>query len=41
MPASLSNLRIHNCHSNLKERYKKNGGPDWGKVAYIHDVDIS
>jgi len=41
MPASLSNLRVNNCHTELKERYKKNVGPDWGKIAHIHDVDIS
>lgn len=40
MPISLSNLWIHNCHSELKERYKKNVGPDWGKIAHIRDVDI-
>ncbi|RCV06490.1 hypothetical protein SETIT_1G166800v2 [Setaria italica] len=41
MPASLNNLRIHNCHSNLKKLCKKNVGPDWGKVEHIHNVDIS
>lgn len=41
MPTSLSNLRINSCHPNLKERYKKNVGPDWSKVAHIHNVDIS
>jgi len=41
MPASLSNLHINNCHTELKERYKKNVGSDWVKIAHIRDVDIS
>ena len=41
MPASLSNLHINNCHTGLKERYKKNVGSDWVKIAHFRDVDIS
>ncbi|CAO2038293.1 unnamed protein product [Urochloa humidicola] len=40
MPASLSILCMDNCRSELKERCKKNVGPDWGKIAHICDVDI-
>uniref|UniRef100_A0A0A9BJ38 Uncharacterized protein n=1 Tax=Arundo donax TaxID=35708 RepID=A0A0A9BJ38_ARUDO len=40
IPSSLSNLRMDNCHSELKKGYKKNVGPDWTKIADIRDVDI-
>ncbi|TVU29999.1 hypothetical protein EJB05_21599, partial [Eragrostis curvula] len=40
LPTSLSNLRIDNCHSELKKRCKNNVGCDWNKIAHICDVDI-
>ncbi|KAK3158006.1 hypothetical protein QOZ80_2AG0131620 [Eleusine coracana subsp. coracana] len=40
MPASLTNLRIDNCHSELKKRCKRNVGHDWDKIAHVSDMDI-
>lgn len=41
MPASLRNLRVNNCHSELKKRCQKNKGLDWVKIAHICNIDIS
>ncbi|XP_047064167.1 disease resistance protein RGA2-like [Lolium rigidum] len=41
MPISLRYLQINNCHPELKKRCRKNGGPDWMKIAHICNVNIS
>ncbi|KAJ3695090.1 hypothetical protein LUZ60_000467 [Juncus effusus] len=44
LPDLLSSLRylvVAGCHPVLKERYEKDSGPEWHKIAFISDVDIS
>ncbi|KAJ3695073.1 hypothetical protein LUZ60_000450 [Juncus effusus] len=35
MPASLSDLWITGCNHELMEKYKKDGGPEWHRIAFI------
>ncbi|KAH0463356.1 hypothetical protein IEQ34_007938 [Dendrobium chrysotoxum] len=40
LPPSLKTLSIRHCHSELKERYRKDGGSDWHKIAHIPGISI-
>ncbi|KAL0920593.1 hypothetical protein M5K25_009738 [Dendrobium thyrsiflorum] len=40
LPPSLKSLSIWGeCHPELKERYRKDGGSDWHKIAHIPDIN--
>ncbi|PKU62427.1 Putative disease resistance protein RGA3 [Dendrobium catenatum] len=41
LPPSLRSLTIIDCHPELKERYRKDGGSDWHKIAHIPHIIIS
>ncbi|KAH0461275.1 hypothetical protein IEQ34_008850 [Dendrobium chrysotoxum] len=40
LPPSLKRLIISNCHPELKERYREDGGSDRHKIAHIPDIRI-
>ncbi|KAL0920581.1 hypothetical protein M5K25_009726 [Dendrobium thyrsiflorum] len=40
LPRSLESLTIHLCNSQLKERYQRNTGSDWDKIARIPHLNI-
>ncbi|GAB2213075.1 hypothetical protein Drorol1_Dr00021093, partial [Drosera rotundifolia] len=41
LPCSLKKLMLHGNHPDLKERCRRDTGPDWHNIAHVPDIDIS